>query len=162
MTAFMMLEYAERRNLRRNRIFRDRIHPVDKYDDVDLYRKFRFRRQDIMDLTDEVADDVLLTSRRGARLPSLQVCLALRFFACGTFQDVCAELIGVSQPTASRTITRVTNAFLRHCPEWIRIPTLEEARRTKDTIFLPAQLAKCVWIYRLHACSHSGTNSQRI
>ena len=29
-----------------------------EFDDVELYTKFRFRRQDITDLTDEIKDDI--------------------------------------------------------------------------------------------------------
>ena len=43
-----------RRALRRERLFRDRVNPLDKFDDVELLRKFRFRRADIMGIVDEV------------------------------------------------------------------------------------------------------------
>lgn len=100
--------------MRRNRIFRDRSNPFDKFDDVELFRKFRFRRMDIIAITDSIQDELAHPNRRGALTPLLQVLVALRFYASGTFQDVCGELIGVDQATVSRTITRVTDAFVLH------------------------------------------------
>lgn len=114
MAAIFYRRYRARRNLRRNRIFRDRSNPFDKFDDVELFRKFRFRRMDIIAITDSIQDELAHPNRRGALTPLLQVLVALRFYASGTFQDVCGELIGVDQATVSRTITRVTDAFVLH------------------------------------------------
>ena len=47
MAAVVVWRSQHRRNLRRNRVFRDRKNPLDMYDDVELYDKFRFRRHDI-------------------------------------------------------------------------------------------------------------------
>lgn len=63
--------------------------------------------------------------------PVLQVLLSLRFYATGTFQDVVAEMIGVHQSTASRTIARVTEAILRRLPQEIRMPA---SQREADDI----------------------------
>ena len=100
---------------------------------MDLYRKFRFPRHEIIALTDEVAESDEVVMREGS-LPILMqlVMLALRFFACGSFQDVCGELVGVSQPTASRTIHRITQAILRTVRRWIVFPTQEQADRQKQ------------------------------
>ena len=91
----MMLRRQGRRALRRERIFRDRVNPLDKSDDVELIRKFRFRRADIMSIVDDVQDELQHVNRPGSvpPTPSLQVCLALRFSACGRFQGVCGELL---------------------------------------------------------------------
>ena len=110
MAALILLSYRQRRLLRRNRIFRDRTNPLDKFDDSELFRKFTFRRANILQMTDKLKDQLEHSNRKGALHPVLQVLLALRFYASGSFQDICAELIGVDQSTASRTIQRVTVA----------------------------------------------------
>ena len=107
MAALIVQIYRQRNQLRRNRLFRDRLHPLDRYDDTELFCKFRFRRQDILDITDELQQLIELPNRKGALPPVVQVLLTLRLYACGSFQDVCGELIGVHQATASRT-----NVFL--------------------------------------------------
>ena len=138
MAAFTAQIYQQRYNLRRNRVFRDRLHPLDRYDDIELFGKFRFRRQNILELTDKLKELIELPNRKGALPPVVQVWLTLRFYACGSFQDVCGELIGVHQATASRTITRVMEARLPLASEWIRFPTPAEADKSKAKLYRKA------------------------
>ena len=50
-----------------NRVFRDRSHPFGKYNDLELYRKFRFTREVLVDITGEVANLLQLANHRGAQ-----------------------------------------------------------------------------------------------
>ena len=118
-----------------NRIFRDRSHPFDAWDDDKLFRKFRFRRQDIISITDDIEGDIDIAHRTGSLSPLLQVLVTLRYYASGSFQDVCGELIGVDQSTVSRTVTRVTNAFLRQVPTHVKLPEQRQADRTKAKFY---------------------------
>ena len=79
--------------------------------------------------------------------PVLQVLLALWFYATGTFQDVIGELIGISQVTASRPITRVTDVLVRHVSEWVKMPTRREANITKWKFFSDARRTQCHWVH---------------
>jgi len=108
---------------------------MERYDDIEFYTRFRFHRVDILTLVEEVAEELQLQNRTGALPPILQVLLTLRFYASGSFQAVCAELISVSQPTASRTISRVTAAFLKLVPRWIKFPSQKEADKSKQKLF---------------------------
>ncbi len=38
------------RAMRRERIFRDHINPLDRYDDVDFRTRYRLRRETVMDI----------------------------------------------------------------------------------------------------------------
>ena len=40
--------HDDRRPLRRERLFRDRMNPLEKYDDVEIKALFRFERHDIL------------------------------------------------------------------------------------------------------------------
>ena len=120
-----------RRIVVQRQVFRDYSHPFDKYNDLELYRKFRFTRQVIVEITGEIADLLQLATRQGALSPILQVLLTLRFHATGSFQDICGELVSVSQTTASRTITRVTGALLQRVHNWISFPSQAAADRQK-------------------------------
>ena len=51
MAAVVFMRYQNRRAIRRNKIFRDRTNPLDVYNDDEIYKKFRFHRQAILDLT---------------------------------------------------------------------------------------------------------------
>ena len=44
-----------RRQLRRNRMLREHLHPVDTYDDVQLFERFKFRRADLFRIIDELS-----------------------------------------------------------------------------------------------------------
>ena len=105
MSAAAAFHHRQRRFLRRNRIFRDRRNPLDAFDDMEMFEKFRFHRENIMTLTEELEPHLIQNGRRGGLLPAiLQVCLTLRFFfATGTFQDTIGEMIGVSQSTGNQS-----------------------------------------------------------
>ena len=49
-------DYVDRA-YRRERLFRDRQNPLDVYDDVELYERFRFRRHNLLAIIDELRDD---------------------------------------------------------------------------------------------------------
>ena len=66
-----------------------------------VYKKLRFHRRFIFELAEEVLQDIEFSlPRKGSLRPVLQVCLALRFYASGSFQSVVGEPIGVDQSTA--------------------------------------------------------------
>uniref|UniRef100_A0A667ZBL6 DDE Tnp4 domain-containing protein n=1 Tax=Myripristis murdjan TaxID=586833 RepID=A0A667ZBL6_9TELE len=86
--------------LRWQRVLRERLNPLDKYDDIGLYSRFRFPRAEIQRITDLLAADLQHhTDRNGALSPSLQVCLALRYFATGSFQNLVGDSIQVHKST---------------------------------------------------------------
>ena len=74
----------------------------DCYDDLELVRRFRFSRVSISRITELIANYLNFTERSYAASPHLQVCVALQFFASGTFQIICGDGINVSQASASR------------------------------------------------------------
>ena len=103
MAAVIYLRYRNRRAIR-NRIFRDRTHPLEMYNDEQIYTKFRCYRHLILQLRDEVRNEIeFVLSRKGSlkATPILQVLLTLRFYATGTLQNVIGELLGVDQSTVS-------------------------------------------------------------
>ena len=71
--------YYRRRNLRRNRIFRDRTNPFDTFNDGQLHQKFRFHRHEVLEIVDELYDELQHPNRKGVLTPLLQVLLARLF-----------------------------------------------------------------------------------
>ena len=125
-----------RRARRRERVFWDRTHPLEKYYDL-VYKKFRFHRQFIFwaGLRSVTGHWILFAKKRVSNTV-LQVCLALRFNPTGSFQSVVGELIGVDQATACRTITsRVADALMLRVRDWIKMPTHAEADRQKQKFY---------------------------
>ena len=102
MAAFIAQIYQQRYNLRRNRVFRDRLHPLDRYGDIELFGKFRFRRQNILELTDKLKELIELPNRKGALPPVVQVWLTLRFYACGLLSR-CVRRVDRRPPSDSKS-----------------------------------------------------------
>ena len=132
MADLMFMHMRRRRNIRRERVFRDHKNPIDIFGDVELYERFRFRRNDILGIVDEIQDDIKYPATRQGSLPAvLQLLITLRFYATGCFQNTVGEMIGIIQPTASRTIHQVTNAIRQHMDLWVHLPTQHEADQQK-------------------------------
>ena len=73
-------------NIRR-KVFRDRENPLDYLDDTDIIRKYRLSRPLITNLCRMFQRDLQRSTMRSHAFPvSLQVMIALRFFATGSFQ----------------------------------------------------------------------------
>ena len=66
MASLILPRYRQRRLLRRNRIFRDRTNPLDKFNDLELFWQFRFRRADILQITNELKEELEHLNRKGA------------------------------------------------------------------------------------------------
>ena len=69
------LNNEARRGLHRERLFRDRAHPFEIYDDAELYMRYRFRRTDIMNLVDMVGDNVSVADTNGNAPSSYRVAI---------------------------------------------------------------------------------------
>ena len=124
------------RALRRERVLRDRTNPLDIYSEHELIERFRFGRNDIFELIEELSPHLQHTTDRNAALsPALQVLIALRFFANRAFQNTMGDMINVHRTTSSRAIPRMSLAlqccFRRH----IHLPTYEEASKTKQDFY---------------------------
>jgi hypothetical protein len=119
--AFILIQ--NRRQLRRERVFRDRNNPLDYLDDVDIIDKFRLPRFLILHLCEELRVHLEHpTGRSHAIPPSLQVMVALRFYASGNFQTVNGDLHGISKASVSRIVNTVTSALVIVSANYVRFP----------------------------------------
>lgn len=112
MAAVVWWREQNRRILRRNRIFRDRNNPLDVWNNDQVIKRFRLPRHVIFELVGELQDAIdFPVARKGALTASLQLCLALRFYATGLAQTDAGDMIGVDQSTTSRTVKHITDAL---------------------------------------------------
>ena len=67
-----------RRAIRKERVLRDRRNPIDVFDDDEVYKRYRFTREGIMQITDLVRPDTEHDAARShALLPYQQVLIFL-------------------------------------------------------------------------------------
>lgn len=57
--------------------------------------------------------------------PVQQLLIALRFYATGTHLQAIADAHGVSVPTVSRVVKKVSSAIVKLRPRYIKMPTSE-------------------------------------
>ena len=121
-----------RRQARRTRPIPDRSDPFVKFNEIEIYQKFRFPRQELIQLLGLI--EPALTQQNRGRLtlsPMQQLLLTLRYFATSTFMDVTAELLGVSKSSVSRVVSRVTDALFEIRMNHILFPDQAQANHHK-------------------------------
>ena len=118
------------------RPIRDRMDPLRLPDHV-LLRQYRLPRRAILQLADILKDELQRSTRRSSPLSVvLQVMVALRFFASGTFQMVLGGTVGVSQSSVSHVVRDVSNALSTRARQFIKFPaTAAECIQTKQQLF---------------------------
>ena len=120
-------------NRRRNRrVFLERPNFFETYSDDKFRKKFRVRKDTARYIVDLVRDVIEPDTLRNNSLNAeIQVLMTLRFYARGLFQDVTGELSGVSQPTVSRVVNRVSHALARLRRRFIYMPRRAELAGVK-------------------------------
>ena len=101
--------YSNRRNIHVRLIqhLRDRLNPLEEYDDEGFRLLIRLTKDMVSDLVKILDKDLQHQTRRGLPLtPMQQVPNALRFYATGTFQRVISDVSGVSVFAARQSFTR--------------------------------------------------------
>ena len=111
-------------SMKRQRVFRDRMDPLDHLDDTALFRRYRLPRHCLLDLIREMEPHLERTTQRSHSLPvSIQVLCALRFYAGGCFQKDSGDIHGISQSSASRCIDAVSTVFCGLSKQYIKFPS---------------------------------------
>ena len=126
---------ANRRAIRRERIFRNRENPLETLTDEQLYSKYRFTRDGIHFLCENCEGLDQITERTCSLSTSLKILVGLRYLATGSFQNVVADTINISQPTVSRTLSAFLNSIQRLSPSLIKWPTHVEQQATRNHFF---------------------------
>lgn len=118
---------------------RYQLHDITlaNYTEEELKSRYRFGSDSIKILV-ELLDDNLKreTSRSHALSTTVQVLVALRFFASGSFLQVIGDTVGLPKSTVSRIIRDVSVALTQKRNELIRWPTTAaEIQQVKEGFF---------------------------
>lgn len=93
-------------------MIRDRLNPLEFYDDLEVKRLFRLERDSILYLLQRLHHRLHYSSQRNSCLTTTQqVCLTLHFYGNGSLQFSLGAIARVDQATVSRTCWRVTQAI---------------------------------------------------
>ena len=127
-------------SLARERVFRDRSDPLEFYDDLELMQRYHFSRSAILGVTEIIVEHLNSTVRSHAAHPHTQVCVALQFFASGTFQIICGDGVHVSQPSACRNVRAVALGLQSVYSKFICMPGSAEKATIKSQFYQLANL----------------------
>ena len=125
--ALLLLEVDSANSSASQRVFRDRLNPLDAYDDRGFISRYRITKGVFIQLHEKIMDSLCRYTSRSHSLPTTtQLAIALQFLATGSFQNVIASSHGISQPSVSRCIAAVTDALCLHAKEYIVFPNQED------------------------------------
>ncbi|KAJ8307754.1 hypothetical protein KUTeg_014694 [Tegillarca granosa] len=94
--------------LQYRRALRRETNPLDIYDDVELYDRFRLPRNSLTNLINELRGELEHATRRQRAIPAeLQVLVALRLLSSGSFQNLVGDMVNIDKTNKCRIIRRV-------------------------------------------------------
>ena len=100
---------------RRQRVFRDRLNPMEAYSDFDFIARYRITKYMFVNLLNKISIKLHRSTARSHSIAT-QLAVALHFLATGTFQTVIASAHGISQTSVSRCVTAATKALTSIAP----------------------------------------------
>lgn len=132
--ALILIIRNQNQNIRRNRIFRDRLNPLDAYNDTEIVARYRLSRQLIMALYDLIGPNIEPETHRSHAIPGmLKIFVALRYYASGSFQNVMGDGTGIHKSSVCRIIADVTNELCRVRNTFITFPqNAQDIMQTKE------------------------------
>ena len=107
------------------RIFQDRANPMELYDEEKFRIRFRLSKETIRDFVmPKIIGELSNPTRRNRSLTAIQqLCITLRYYACGSYHRVVADTIGVHYSTVSKVIRRVSIIIIRRLKlEYVTFP----------------------------------------
>ncbi|XP_046389383.1 putative nuclease HARBI1 [Ischnura elegans] len=110
------------------RYVRDAQNPFDFFRDREFLQRYRFPKEAVRGpLLEMVRPHFVRNSERGLPIPPVMKLLtALRFYATSSYQVVCGDLHGISQPSVSLIVKDVSRIFARRLPEYVKVPSTAE------------------------------------
>lgn len=124
-----------RRAFQRERTFRDRSDPL-AFNDSYLYERYRFSRDGIAYICRLLSPHIANNTRRNRALTVPQtVCIALRFFASGTFLYTVGDAENISKASVCRSVRTVYLSLKRLLNVFITFPGHKAIRTIKHAFY---------------------------
>ncbi|XP_064631643.1 putative nuclease HARBI1 [Lineus longissimus] len=117
----------------------DHQNPLEKYSAKGVKDRYRFLPDTIMVFVEVFGTKLTRPTDRGHALPViLQICVCLRFLACGSFQIMVGDGDGQSKSSVCRIVKATMNEIIKYMSEIIKFPRGDEATETKKRFFAVA------------------------
>ena len=139
-----------KRSLRRQRVFLDRLNPLEMLrSEDDVRARYRFYRPTIYSILRLIINDIRRPMKRSMALPPLIVlCAALRFFASGSLYLVLGDCLLICPASMSRCVQVVSQALVRRSGDFIKWPSLQGMEILKDSTKLQVHVFKSIqWMF---------------
>nr|XP_027220134.1 putative nuclease HARBI1 [Penaeus vannamei] len=123
---------------RRKRRFKKRRDPFEYYCEEEFTQRYRISKDIARDLLRRISHRLPSSrNRRGLPIPrSLQLLIAVRYMATGSFQLSVADCTDVAQPSVCKYLRIVAKAIADLAPEFISFP---EPEQEQDGCHVPIQ-----------------------
>jgi hypothetical protein len=144
--------------LRRPRLFRDRMNPLEVYDEDEVFSRYRFRPQTIYYILSVLPNLNHPTKRNNPLPPLLQLLVCLRFLATGAIHLLIGDSLNISRSTAGRCIRAVSGYFTELRRRFIKFPTGNVALQTKRGFSTIAGM----FIFVSSGCYYLGNGKKRM
>lgn len=124
-------------NISVSRFMRFHRSPLEMYTDDEFKMRYRFNKQTVLHLCDELNSVLRPLARRNFTLTVLeQVLISLRFYATGTFLIVIGDDLNIHKTTVSRIVYKVSKEIAKLSHRHIFMPRSEvEMGRTKSLFY---------------------------
>ncbi|KAI4463155.1 hypothetical protein MML48_4g00006908 [Holotrichia oblita] len=118
-------------------IIRDMGNPLEKYNNNELLKRYRFSRETIQHiLLNLVYPAEPFIDQRGLPIcPITKLCVALRFYASGSIQRVIGDTGSMSQTTVHRIIQEVSENLARNLRQYIKFPDRHGMNNNRNLFF---------------------------
>ncbi|RWR99275.1 putative nuclease HARBI1-like protein, partial [Dinothrombium tinctorium] len=104
-----------------------KISPLSLYSDNEFRQSYRMSKNVFGKMCSLFGKSLTFVDNRGnPTSPEMQLLIAFRFYATGDFQTVDGDLIGLSQPTISRIVSKVSEVIATKSKEYIKYPSISE------------------------------------
>ena len=122
---------------RRPYTVRQRQEKMEFYDDEEFFQRFRLSKRTVAHVVTLIEDQIRPDSDQNAAIsPTLQVLMALRYLATGTFHRVMGDLVGVERTTSGKKIRNVIAALASLRRRFVKMPeTAAEISATKRQFY---------------------------
>nr|CAI5840736.1 unnamed protein product [Callosobruchus analis] len=97
-------------------------------DDLAFSSRFRLTKESTVYVLEQIEEQIeTVTDRNHSVAPIDQLLMTLRFYASGSFLISIGDFMNVSKSTCCRIINKVTRAIASLSPDFIKMPSTEEA-----------------------------------